>query len=279
MLAEVGAMATGKGYQVKKTNDEHPLAWPPFLNSNGIEINQEEINSLCRQADRHLKKFPGRVKEINGRPYLNFEDYYSWRGRKVQANLRFCVSAGFLTASWNAWIDAQGEKPTMAGVPVNRLEYWLEKQDYMVCPAGTGEQLKRRESQLNVMGSAGSERVDGEADFWKQMAGASLTNLYAFKQAVIAIRQSYFDGVEPLFPDLNRSLAELTKHTEDLVTAFNDQVGKETEDKMNVELIKQSTDKVAVERISYIVDIAKAEALDAMGENRAAVELIERHLN
>jgi hypothetical protein len=66
MLAEVGAMATGKGYQVKKTNDEHPLAWPPFLNSNGIEINQEEINSLCRQADRHLKKFPGRTKEIEG---------------------------------------------------------------------------------------------------------------------------------------------------------------------------------------------------------------------
>ena len=47
---------------------------------------------------------------------------------------------------------------------------------------------------------------------------------------------------------------------------------------MNVELIKQSTDKVAVERISYIVDIAKAEALDAMGENRAATELVAHNL-
>jgi hypothetical protein len=110
--------------------------------------------------------------------------------------------------------------------------------------------------------------MNGEADFWKQMAGASLTNLYAFRQAVITIRKRYFDGVELLFTDLDRSLADLTKHTEDLVTAFNDQVGKETEDK-----------KVAVERISYIVDMAKAEALDALGENRAAVELIERHLN
>ena len=278
MLAEVGAIAAGKGYQVKKTNDEHPLAWPRFLDSNGIEINQEEINGLCKQADRHLKKFPGRRKEIDGRPYLNFEDYCSWRGRKVKANLRSCVSAGFLTASWNAWIDAKGEKPTMAEVPVNRLEYWLEEQDYMVCPAGTGEQLKRRESLLNVMGSARLEQMNGEADFWKQMAGASLTNLYAFQQAVITIRQRYFDGVELLFPDLDRSLADLTKHTEELITSFNDQVIKKSEDKINIEALRQDAGKIAAERVSYLVDMAKAEALDAMGEHRAATELVERYL-
>ena len=68
-----------------------------------------------------------------------------------------------------------------------------------------------------------------------------------------------------LFPDLDRSLADLTKHTEDLITSFNDQVIKKSEDKINVELIKQGADKVVAERISYIVDLAKAEALDAMG--------------
>ena len=277
-LAEVGAIAAGKGYQIKKTNDEHPLAYPRFIDSNGTEINQEEINGLCRQADRHVKKFPGRRKDIDGRPYLNFEDYCSWRGRKVKANLRSCVSAGFLTASWNAWIDAQGEKPTMAEVPVHRLEYWLEEQDYMVCPAGTGEQLKRRESHLNVMGSSRLEQMNEEADFWKQMAGASLTNLYAFQQAVITIRQRYFDGVELLFPDLDRSLADLIKHTEDLITSFNDQFIKKSEDKINIEALRQSAGKITADRVSYLVDMAKAEALDAMGENRAAVELIERHL-
>jgi len=77
-----------------------------------------------------------------------------------------------LTASWNARIDAKDEKPTMAEVPVHRLGYWLEEQDYMVCPDGVEGQLKRRKSQLNVMDSPRSERVDGEADFWKQMAEA-----------------------------------------------------------------------------------------------------------
>ena len=48
---------------------------------------------------------------------------------------------------------------------------------------------------------------------------------------------------------------------------------------MNVELIKQGANKVAVERISCIVDMAKAEALDAMGEHQAATELVERHLS
>ena len=135
----------------------------------------------------------------------------------------------------------------------------------MVCPDGVEEQLKRRESLLNVMDNARSERVDGEADFWKQMAEASLTNLYAFRQDVITIRQRYFDGVELLFLDLDRSLADLTKRTEELITSFNDQVIKKSEDKINVELIKQGADKVVAERISYIVDLAKAEALDAMG--------------
>ena len=43
-------------------------------------------------------------------------------------------------------------------------------------------------------------------------------------------------------------------------------------------LQSDSAGKITSDRVSYLVDMAKAEALDAMGENRAAVELIERHL-
>jgi len=131
---------------------------------------------------------------------------------------------------------------------------------------------------LNAIGSAGSERIDGEADFWKQMAGASLTNLYAFRQAVITIRQRYFDGVELLFPDLDRSPVDLTKHTEELITSFNDQVVKKSEDKINIEALLQAADKLAAQRVSYFVDMAKAEALDALGEHQAATELVEQYL-
>jgi hypothetical protein len=63
-----------------------------------------------------------------------------------------------------------------------------------------------------------------------------------------------------------------------LITSLNDQVIKKSEDKINIETLRQSAGKIIIERVSYLVDMAKAEALDAMGENRSAVELIERHL-
>ena len=46
VLAEAGAMLAHKGYQMKETNDHHPLAWPNFLDSNNNEIDRKEIQSL-----------------------------------------------------------------------------------------------------------------------------------------------------------------------------------------------------------------------------------------
>ncbi len=108
MLAEMGAMLMEKGYQLQETNDHHPLAWPHFINNLGSEVNQEEIHGLRQQVSRRLKRFPGRTKEIGGRPYISFEDYCSWQGRKVKSDLRSSVSAGFITVSWNTWLDIKG---------------------------------------------------------------------------------------------------------------------------------------------------------------------------
>ena len=50
------------------------------------------------------------------------------------------------------------------------------------------------------------------------------------------------------------------------------------EDKLDPAFLRTVADKTVAGQVSYLVDMAKAEALDALGENRAAVELIERHL-
>ena len=262
----------------QETNDHHPLAWPNFLDSNNNEIDRKEIQSLSIRADRHLKKFPGRTKEIDGRTYINFEDYCSWRGRKVKDDLPSCVSEGFMTASWNAWVDAKKGKSELAGVPVARLECYVQEHDYLLCPDGTEEQLKRRELLLNITGKKESPKVGEEIAFWKDMAGTLLLNLHGFQQAVTTIRQRYFDGEEIMFSDSVKSLADLTKYTEELITEFNDRVAKQPEDKLDLEVLRTVADKTVTGRVSYLVDMAKAEALDALGENRAAVELIERHL-
>jgi len=278
MFAEVGAMLIDKSYQLQETSDHHPLAWLSFIDSSGSEINQSEIHVLSQQVSRRLKRFPGRTKEIDGQVYINFEDYCAWPGRKVKGDLHSNVFAGFITASWNNWLDSKGAKGRLAGVPVVRLQSYVEEHDYLVCPDGAEGQLKRRGFMLSMMCKTDRHIAKQEVVYWKEIAGVLFSNLHAFSQAVTTIRQRYFDGEEILFPNLMQSLADLTKYTEDLITEFNDHIAKEPEDKINMEALQQDTDKVVAERISYLVDLSKAEALDAMGDNRAAVELIERYL-
>ena len=154
----------------------------------------------------------------------------------------------------------------------------MQEHNYLLCPDGTEEQLEQRDSLINITGKGESPHIKKEIEFWKQMAGILLSNLHGFKQAVSTIRQRYFDGEEIMFSDSIQSLTDLEKHIQELVTTFNDLIAKEPEDKINVEVLRSVTDKTVTGRVSYLVDMAKAEALDAMGENSAAVELIERHL-
>jgi hypothetical protein len=279
VLAEAGAILIEKGYQLQETNDHHPLAWPRFIDNNGSEIDQEEIHVLCQQVGRRFKRFPGRTKEIDGRLYINFEDYCSWLGRKVKGDLHSNVSTGFLTASWNTWLDAKGGKGRLAGIPADRLQCYVEEHDYLVCPDGAESRLKRRALLLDMMSKANSSGTKQEEMEWKQIAGVLLTKLYTFRQAVTTISQRYFDGEEELFPDMARSLADLIKYTEELLVApFNDEVAAKPEDKINLEALRQGDGKAVMQQISDLVNMAKAEALDAMGEHRAATELVERNL-
>ena len=75
-----------------------------------------------------------------------------------------------------------------------------------------------------------------------------------------------------------KSMADLTKYDEELITEFNDRVAKQPEDKLDLEVLRTVANKTIAGLVTYLVDMAKAEALDALGENRAAVELIEKHL-
>jgi hypothetical protein len=75
-----------------------------------------------------------------------------------------------------------------------------------------------------------------------------------------------------------KSLADLERYTEELITEFNGRVAKRPEEKLDLAFLRTIADKTVTGRVSYLVDMAKAEALDALGENRAAVELVGKHL-
>ena len=110
--------------------------------------------------------------------------------------------------------------------------------------------LKRRELLLNIAGKKETPKVEEGIAFWKDMAGTLTLNLHGFQQAVTTIRQRYFDGEEIMFSDSVKSLTDLEKYTEDLITEFNNRVAKEPEYKIIMETVRQVADKVVTGRVS-----------------------------
>ena len=59
----MGAMLQARGYHLQEDQDQHCLSQGRFVNSNGEEAAQMEIQMFRRQAARHLEKFTGRYQE------------------------------------------------------------------------------------------------------------------------------------------------------------------------------------------------------------------------
>jgi len=119
-----------------------------------------------------------------------------------------------------------------------------------------------------------------EFQVWKELAATVLVELYASRDAVAFISHHYFDGQQILFPDADRCLADLTKETQELVGMLNQLCVEEKERsyRIDLEVVKEGISNKAREQTTYLVYMARAEALDAMGENRAATELVARRL-
>lgn len=283
-LAEWGALLQRKGYRFQEAEDGHPLALVVLNRDNGKEADPAEIGSLRRRASHNLAKFPGRARKIDGRMYLHFDDYRSWPGRKVKGDLLPNVKEGMVTVSWNKWVSDHGGEGVVAiaGVPVEDLQCYVGGCSYYSCPNGTEEQHQQRERLLDGM-RLWRRKPERKAELireWEFTVGKCLMEVYAFQQALTLISNKYFDGQQILFNDSIKDLAEVIKEAEKTVDNFNCLFDDETEllERMDLEPLRQSANKVAAQQMVYIVDMAKAEALDAMGERQASIELAGRYL-
>ena len=96
------------------------------------------------------------------------------------------------------------------------------------------------------------------------------------------------------FPKVAKGLEELVDHIERLIGHYNSNLaegldrlaillpdGKSSKSCAPFSLDLSSPEKLiehaVVSQVTYLVDLAKVEALDTKGENRKAVELLERH--
>ena len=219
-LAEWGAMLKANGYQVKE-EDRSLLATARYLNSDGQEVNLEEMQKLREQSRQNVAEFPGRTRKIDKRVYIHFEDYCNWPGSMVKADLKSQVEAGLITASWNQWVE---NNITINDVTVKPFPYPVDEQDYYICHFGIEEALKRRNGILDDARywRYNQEKKGQMIKDWQTVFESHLAELYAYRQSINSIRQSYFEGQPILFQDLDKDLEEIITDTEELANSFNE---------------------------------------------------------
>jgi hypothetical protein len=195
----------------------------------------------------------------------------------VKGELASELCPGFLTASWNQWLDNHGPEGCLGSIPAHPIGCYVTEQDYRVYGDGTQKGLERRASLLDSASFVHSS-MERQAATWKEMSGTLLCLLYTFREALTTIKQNYYKGEEVLFPDLARSLADLIKYAEDQAVEFNHEFAEKAEYQLDTESIKREAGKKAPCEVVNFIDFAKADALDELGEERAATEIMEKHI-
>ena len=115
------------------------------------------------------------------------------------------------------------------------------------------------------------------------------------RRIIDSVDRRYLDGQQILFPKAAEHFQELVGYVERLVDLYNKDLAKGLDRLMAIlpeEDLKKSaepfsldvstldglTQKPAKHEAAYLVDMARVEALDTMGEKQKAVELLDRHV-
>ena len=304
-LAEWGARLVEKGLLLEESGDYHPMAWKRIINQeHGSEACAAVSMKLWQQTRKRLAAFPGSTRVIDERQYLNFADYLKWRGRRNKGDLKSGMRRGLVVSSWNQWVESQGGEgvATLAGVASGILDCYLDGYRYRVCRnAGElAEEVSRRESLLESVkvwepDSSNDERFRQRVEYWKISALGFLPEIYILSRAINSISQRYFEGQDPLFSEVSDGFGQLLALVEKLVNIYNEALAGDIErserlliepgegqnqSPLTIDLagLVETVQGSAREQVAYLVDMAKADALDLLGETRQAFELVERHV-
>jgi hypothetical protein len=208
---------------------------------------------------------------------------------------------GLAIAPWNQWVEGQrGEDvATLAEVKMGKLDCYLDGYRNRVCrDAGElAEEVTNRESLLKSLGAQklGEEQFRHRIELWKELALRVLPEIYTLREANESINDRYFEGQGILFPSVAEGFHQLLALEGKTVDIYNKDLAgsierverllNETGDGQDVppltidlsELV-ENVQSAAKEQVAYMVDMAKADALDLLGENRQALELVERRI-
>ena len=304
-LAEWGARLVEKGFVLEESEDNHPMAWQRIIDQeDGSEADAAVTKKLWQQTNKHLLSFPGRTRVVDEREYLSFADYLKWKGRRNKGNLKSRMRTGLAVSAWNQWLEAQGGEgvATLAEVKVGKVNSYLDGYQCRVYrDAGElAEEVSRRQSlleslQVGKRDNSDDERFRQRVGHWKESALGFLPEIYTLRRAINSISQRYFDGQEALFPEVAEGFAQLLASAEKLVDIYNEALAEDVErlerllmemgygqdeSSLTIDLagLIEDVQGAAREQVAHMVDMAKADALDLLGETRQAFDLVDRHV-
>ena len=302
-LAEWGARLMEDGFQLGESKDSHPLAWHRTIDQEGgSAVDAAVAMKLWQQTRKRLARFRGRTKEIDGRAYVNFDDYLKWRGRSNTGDLKAAMRPGMVITQWNLWVQEHGHEGegTLAEVTVGKLDCHLDGYQYRVCrDAGDlKEEVGQRgflQESLQVGKPGDDEQFRQRAENWRELGLGFLTEIYTLRGSIELINDRYFDGQQALFPAVAENFADLLALAENTVDIFNESLAGDIEclerllietgdgqdeSSLTIDLagLVENVQGATKGQAAYLVDMAKGDALDLLGETRRAWELVDCHV-
>ena len=120
-----------------------------------------------------------------------------------------------------------------------------------------------------------------EAQDWRDVLAFSLTTLSTEDAARVALERRYFDGRPVLFPALAREWIDLVERLEWLAAHADrlPELRTAGEHDSGLEGLRAAAAEGARARASELIDSARIEALNMLGERERAVAIIERRLS
>ena len=185
-------------------------------------LSEGEIADAHAEAAARLSTFTGRTKKIDGRPYFHLDDYRAWSGRKAGDDLE--LTEGVVTASWNAWVEASGDCPRLAGIQVSKFDPAVTDEDFFCCQ--DPERRRRREERASLirvlmLDSREFRRLRVCYEASRVDICGLLTEVRATVTATQRLTARYFPGLKPLFKSYANALDDLTASVTRLVDDYN----------------------------------------------------------
>jgi hypothetical protein len=293
-LAELGWFLEQAGFRVEGSTDPDPIRWSVVLAPTGDdEATFDQIAAVRDQVRAHVATFTGRTTQIDGRDYLSFADYLSWKSRKATDD--FPRAEGIVIASWNAWVDAHGGDGVaeLAGVKV----FTIDRQEHQIIAlddrrAFTEQQNRRAQidrlrdwiiSKREVEGpefvrdrvfgrAAGHvlpfDRVSYKTKIaeWRSRVLGYAGEVLRTEAAIRIIERKYFDGHVVLWPDIAADLQRQIEMLQSIIDVYNETVAfrlarYEGRELLTDEIPRADDDRTPLFRAGFRIDLDEVRRL------------------